>query len=470
MFDELEENPWEDAEKLAFEAFEHYENGELVIALDQLQDALEINPQNSAWYFNAGLTLDAMERYTEAITAYEEARQLCPDDPEILNSLAVDYTRLGQYDLAISIFEEIEQITPEFEAGYCNRIITYTEMDLHDQAEHMFYLAQQINPDCPICFYNIGNSLFIRQLYKKAIWCWEKTATLDPTHPQINYRIAQAHWADNNVHRARVHFLKELRENPGNIDVILDFGICLLKSGDFEGAKEKFNRILELNPNFADTYFYLGELALTQNDQKTAEQYFNKTMEENTQLPGPRYRLAQLSIDQGDTDKAAQHLNIERMLDITDTEVLLSMTSMFIQINNPDNATDCLLRIIDQDSENLDAFHYLAVATAMRKEYEGALEFCEHAINLGNKTPDILADTAYLYLRTNRLKEALKTIIAARLFKPQNKLFAALYRKIQLAMFKDNLRKYIQNTALYKIKLLLTKYKCRIRQYLTPKK
>ncbi len=63
MFDELEENPWQDAERLAFEAFEHYENGELILALDQLQDALEINPQNSAWYFNAGLTLDAMERY-----------------------------------------------------------------------------------------------------------------------------------------------------------------------------------------------------------------------------------------------------------------------------------------------------------------------------------------------------------------------------------------------------------------------
>ena len=106
-------------------------------------------------------------------------------------------------------------------------------MDLHEEAEHMFYLAQQINPECPICFYNIGNSLFTRQRYKKAIWCWQRTAQLEPTHPQINYRIAQAYWADGDNENAKEHFLQELRVNPGDTDVILDFGIFLLKIGEF---------------------------------------------------------------------------------------------------------------------------------------------------------------------------------------------------------------------------------------------
>lgn len=51
---------------------------------------------------------------------------------------------------------------PEFEPSYCNRIITYAEMGQHDMAEQMFYLAQQIDEECPLCYYNIGNSLASR--------------------------------------------------------------------------------------------------------------------------------------------------------------------------------------------------------------------------------------------------------------------------------------------------------------------
>ena len=93
------------------------------------------------------LSLDSLGKFDEAIADYEAALALNPCDLEILNSLAVDYTRVGNYDLAIQTFEHIEGLDASFEPCYCNRIITYTEMGLHEQAEQMFYLAQQINPD-----------------------------------------------------------------------------------------------------------------------------------------------------------------------------------------------------------------------------------------------------------------------------------------------------------------------------------
>ena len=129
---------WDEAEEKAHAAYEMYENGQLNLALTQLGEAIEINPTNSSWYFDKGLTLDTLERYDEAIEAFEQALKLKGDDPEILNCLAVDYTRIGQYDLAISTFEYIQQLDPTFEPGYCNRIITYAEMDQHDKPELMF--------------------------------------------------------------------------------------------------------------------------------------------------------------------------------------------------------------------------------------------------------------------------------------------------------------------------------------------
>ncbi|MCK5226267.1 MAG: tetratricopeptide repeat protein, partial [Planctomycetes bacterium] len=201
-------------ENKARRAFEFYENGDISQALSELEMALQADPSNSSLHFDKALALDSQGHFDAAISEYEIALGISGDDLEMLNALAVDYTRTGQYDRAIDVFEYIQQLDPAFESCYCNRIITYTEMGQHDLAEEMFYLAQQLEPDCALCYYNIGNSLFIRSQYKRAIYCWLKTAKLEPTHPQINHRIAQAYWACGGCEQAKKYFLNELRINP----------------------------------------------------------------------------------------------------------------------------------------------------------------------------------------------------------------------------------------------------------------
>ena len=117
LFDDVEFGPYDKAEHNARRAYELYEDGKMAQALTELDRALEVNPTNSAWRFNKGLTLDAVNRFEEAIAEYETALQLCPDDLEILNALAVDYTRMGLYDRAISTFEYLQDLDPKFELG-----------------------------------------------------------------------------------------------------------------------------------------------------------------------------------------------------------------------------------------------------------------------------------------------------------------------------------------------------------------
>src|SRR5512135_488151 len=97
-FDETEFESWDQAEQKAMLAYELYENGSLTRALEELDGALKMNPDNASWHFNKALTLDALERFDEAITEYEQVLELNPDDPETLNSVAVNYTRTGRYD------------------------------------------------------------------------------------------------------------------------------------------------------------------------------------------------------------------------------------------------------------------------------------------------------------------------------------------------------------------------------------
>ena len=443
IFEDMPFGSYDKAEHKANKAFELYENGKETDALVELDEALEINPSNSSWHFNKALVLDAKGLFDEAVIEYETAMHLAPNDLEILNSLAVDYTRTGQYDLAIETFEHIEALDHGYEPCYCNRIITYTEMGQHDLAEQMFYLAQQINTDCALCYYNIGNSLFARKAYKKAIRCWLKTAELEPSHPQINYRIAQAYWSDGDMRRSRQHFLQELRNNPGEIDVILDFGLFLLEVGNIESAKEKFNRILELKPDFAPALFYLGEIVFGNDDYERAIELFNQALKEDDKLIGPRFRLAQYALMRGQSQEASDYLVSEVELAPEDADTWVSMGSMFLSIDDLDYATHCLMKAVNIDCANADAYYYLGLVSTLKGWFEDALDFFTQTLEYNGKHISALRSSAVVYLNMNRLNEAAGRIKETLPLADDDPQLKTLNRKVQMLQAMEQIRSFL---------------------------
>jgi tetratricopeptide (TPR) repeat protein len=433
------------AEHKANKAHEFYEDGQMSQALEALDTALEINPANGAWHFDKALALDSVHRFEDAIVEYELALELNPEDLEILNSLAVDYTRTGQYDRAIEMFEHIEQLDADYEPSYCNRIIAYTEMGLHDQAEEMFYMAQQVSSGCALCYYNVGNSLFVRGLYQKAISCWIKTEELEQSHPQINYRIAQAYWYEGEMSQARERFLSELRSNPGDVDVIFDYGLFLLENDEVESAKEKFNRVLEFRPNFAPALLYLGEVALNGGMAQQAVEKYNAALRCDDTLAGPYYRLAQHALMQNKLKKARAYLISELRNSPEDASLLLSIGTMFLTIetntvaagdvlvsigeeqsslsgmcSDLDHAMHCLLRAVDADPTNPEIYYTLGVASAMREAYEDASEFFSHAVELKHDYFDALRDSALVLGKQGEYEEAIELLHRAKAYAKDN--------------------------------------------------
>lgn len=389
-------NEWDQAEQMATEAFELYEDGQMHEAMERLDAAIELGPEHEEWYFNMALTLDGLAEYDRAIEYYQRAHACTPEDIETINCLGVDYTRTAQYDLALSMFEEVGRIDSMFEPAYCNRIITYTEMEQYAKAEQMFYMAQQINPDCPLCYYNIGNSLFTQAEYERALWCWDKCAELAPDHPQIHYRLAQACWVSGKGDRAREEFLIELRENPLEMDVLLDFGLFLLESGELDSAREKFSRALEYDPACAQAHFYLGEIHRTQQIVTKAVRCYLDAMKFDETLIGPRFRLAEIEFAAGNEHETRQMLRDEFQLGLEDADVLVAMGWMFLKIGDLTDASNCFMQALNEADANGESFFGLGMSLAIHGDYEGAVECIEQAICLEPSRPELRLCAAWI--------------------------------------------------------------------------
>ncbi len=265
-------NDWVDAESRAERAYDLYEQGKWTEAAAELKAALDINPYNASWHFNLALTLESLEQYDAACLSYERALDLEGTDVETLNCLGVNLTRIGRYDEAIAKFAKAQKHDPNYEPAYCNRIVTYTEMGDHDSAELMFYLAREIRQECPLCYYNMGNSFFARRNNKRAISCWQEAIRIDPTHRHGHARIAEALWMDGELDQAAHHYQAELQlVNVDDVDVMLDYGDLLTEMGKLEQAREQFDKALAIEPGSAEANFLLGELAAKQQKFTEAE-------------------------------------------------------------------------------------------------------------------------------------------------------------------------------------------------------
>ena len=423
-------NDWLDAESRVERAHDLYEEGRWAEAAAELRAAIDINPNNPTWHFNLALTLDAMEEHPRACEEYEAALALDPNDVETLNCLGVDLTRLGRYRQALEKFQRIQKINPDYEPGFCNRIITYTEMGDHESAELMFHLASQLTTTCPLCYYNIGNSFYDRRMYDKAIRCWQETLKLDNDHPQANARIAEACWAKGDRQAARGHYLAELRLDPGDIDVLLDFGELLMELKDYAEAGEKFRRVLEQAPDHPEAHFCLGELAMMQEELAVAEEQFRLVLRIDRAFPGAHARVGQILLRRGQNKQAAKHLLAELKNCGDDPGALQELGQLLIEARHTRQANSVLRRLVRLAPQDPQAQHNLAVSFFMIDKLDDGIRHCRRALKLKPEYPLALYNLALAHLHKGQILRARRYIARALMIAPKDEQIRKLSKEL----------------------------------------
>lgn len=433
-------NDWNDAELRVERARDLYEEGQWVEAADELQAAIDINPYNPSWYFNLALTLEAMEKYARACECYEQALELDAGDMEAMNCLGVNLTRLGRYADALKRFKTIEKLNPKYEPSYCNRIITYTEMGDHDQAELMFYLARQIKSECPLCCYNIGNSLYARGLYNQAIDCWRQALRLEPTHPEAHVRIAEACWAKGDLKGARRHYEIELELSPDDLETLLDLGELLMEQGHLDEAAARFQRVLDTEGDHTGALFCLGELAVRKTDLGEAEHFFHRVLQIDASYGGAHAKLARIFMLTGRSEEAGKHLVAELRGCGNDPSMLQELGQLLLEAHQTRHANKVLKRLVKLAPKDPYAQHNLAVSFFKMDRIDDGIRHCRRALKLKPKYPLALYNLALAHLQKGAIPRARRYAARALTLDPQNEQIVRLSRRLGMGSFWWRLR------------------------------
>ncbi len=423
---------WLDAEARVEQARKLYDEGRWQEAADQLRSAIESNPYNAAWYFNLGLTLEAMEDYSAAVESFLRAIAITPDDLETLNCLGINLTRMGKYAEALDCFQQMEKLDATYEPGYCNRVVTYTEMGDHEQAEVMFYMARQVKDECPLCLYNIANSLYARGLYDRAIHCWMQALRIDPLHPEAHERIAEAYWAKGDMKMARAYYEAELRiaDGGGSIETLLDFGEMLVQMGDTIAANGKFRRVLDREPDNAQALCQLAEIACVEGNYELAERRAQRLLEVCPDHRGAYAKLGKALLRQGKVQDAAKALLVEIRRVGSDSDLLHELGELLLEAHEVRRANEVLARLVELTPSDALAQHNLAVSYFMMDRLDDGIAHCRKALKIQPDYALALYNLAVAHMIKGDRARARRYAQRAMMLDPENDNFRQLIRKL----------------------------------------
>ncbi|MCP4376058.1 MAG: tetratricopeptide repeat protein [bacterium] len=426
-------NEWMDAEARVESAHRHFEQGRWPEAAAELRAAIDINPHNAAWHYNLGLTLEAMEDFVRAGEALQRATELEPDDIEILNSLGVNLTRQGMYAESLAAFGRIEKHDPTYEPSYCNRIITYTEMAQHDKAELMFYLARQVKDECALCYYNMGNSLYARKEYDRAIDCWKQTLRLEPNHRHANSRIAEVLWAKGDLAGASKYYEAELKADVDDVETLLDYGEMLMDLGQLDEARQKFVKALEIDPDDAAALFCLGELAMNKSAYGAAERHFRRALKSDFTYPLVHARLAGVLLKRGHVQEASRHLLYEIKHAGNDIDILHELGHLLLEAKLIKQANSVLTQLVALVPGDAHARHNLAVSYFQMNNHREGIKHCREALKI--KPDYVLAfyNLALAHLRIGEKERARRYASRAYMLAPGDESVRGLSRRIGIS-------------------------------------
>ncbi|CAM3711132.1 tetratricopeptide repeat protein [Vibrio aquimaris] len=154
--------------------------GEMDQALEAFEQVIDLCPENVGGYNNLAVVLRDKGKLQEALGYYQKALALKPDYAEAHNNKGVVLRDLGNQKDAVKAYQQALTINPDYAEAHNNLGIIFQEQDKLKQAYECYMKALSLKPNHVEAYDNLGAVLEKQDKPELAVMAYQKALTLDP--------------------------------------------------------------------------------------------------------------------------------------------------------------------------------------------------------------------------------------------------------------------------------------------------
>ena len=270
--------------------------------------ALKCAPESSHTHAHYAAALGEGGKYAEALTEFDKALAIRPNDPETLLKRGTSLAGLGRLDEAIADYHAALALRPDDAIAYLNLGASLAARGENDEAVAMYRKVLAIQPASAKAYVNLGAALFRQGKPDEAVTALQEAVRLEPWSAEAHTSLGAALAVQGKLEGAIAEYKEGLREEPDHFPALINLGIALAQSGLPAEALAPLEKAVRLEPGHAEAHHTLGAIlaSLGRLDEAVAE--FTEALRLNPahpqagillaacrnklgeELPGTRYR------------------------------------------------------------------------------------------------------------------------------------------------------------------------------------
>jgi len=151
-------------------------------ALKEFEEALKLNPNSWAYYFNYGLTLKKLNKPEEAREAFKKAVELNPDSFSANKELGEMLARQDDFAAALEYYKKAVALSPSDSDAHYNLGACLVNLGQGEEAYAHFQKAVELKPDYAEAYFQLGSLSIGQNKKEEAISFLQKFIELAPNH------------------------------------------------------------------------------------------------------------------------------------------------------------------------------------------------------------------------------------------------------------------------------------------------
>lgn len=376
-----------------YSAYLAHKNGEIHLALDRYQKAMELDPGYLPAKYRLAEVLVDLNRPEDATKLFSELLQ----EPDFLAAanfgLGQVFQSRQEHDKAIDHFNRALELQPQANKIHYPLAMSLRATGQIDQAKEQLkeFGKQEIVIKDPLvdalqALRNPASRHFaaamtgtIRKDYSTAAIEFGKGLEYETDNLSARTSYARVLYLNGDKDEARAQLKRVVSADPDKSLSLFLLALLYDESGELEAAAKLYHRVLEMDPKHEGANFFLGNYYLRRKDYTKAIQHYDLTIQSNEKnIPAQLFRMvAMMGDDRPDQDLLVAVSNITDrapgMISIKRIQILLLALSSDEKVRNAESAVKLATQAyqIHKYPANLEL---LALATAANGDFTQAKE------------------------------------------------------------------------------------------------
>ena len=227
-------------------------------AITSFENATEIQPDNSKAWYNKGNALVKLGENEKALVSFDKAIELKPDNHEVWQNRGNVLAKLGENEKALASFDKAIELKSDNHKYWYNRGNGLVKLGEYEQAIANYDQAIQIKPDFYQAWTNRGNALSDLGEKEEAIANYDQAIQINSDfHDTWNNRgVALAELGKQEEAIANYH--QAIQINSDFHDAWHNRGVALFRLGEYEQAIASFDQAIQIKPDLHQAWINRG--------------------------------------------------------------------------------------------------------------------------------------------------------------------------------------------------------------------